>query len=384
MINTLAVSGYRSLRDVKVQLNAVTVVSGPNGSGKSNFYRALRLLADVAQGRIISALAQEGGLNSTLWAGPETISRRVRSGDIETQGMVRRKPISLRLGFASDDYGYAVDMGLPQPSSTMFGRDPEIKAEALWAGEKLKRNNCFAERRGNVVTDLDKSGRRQIRLQNLASYDSMMTHAADPIDARELLDLRERMRGWRFYDNLRVDSAAPVRQPQVGTRTTALASDGSDLAAAVQTIFEIGAAETFSHAISQAFSGAKVRIEESGNLFELSMIQPGLLRPLRVGELSDGTIRFLMLAAALLTPRAPELIVLNEPEASLHPDLLLPLTELILAASKSCQIIVVSHSGELLDNLRGGPDTSSISLKKDLGETVIEQSDYVPWEWPKR
>ena len=80
MLRTLAISGYRSLRDVRVELGALNVVTGPNGSGKSSLYRALRLLADIAQGRITRSLALEGGLTSTLWAGPESIGRAVRQG----------------------------------------------------------------------------------------------------------------------------------------------------------------------------------------------------------------------------------------------------------------------------------------------------------------
>jgi predicted ATPase len=60
VITKVAISGYRSLRDVKIVLGTLNVVTGPNGSGKSSLYRALRLLADVAQGRIIQSLAGEG------------------------------------------------------------------------------------------------------------------------------------------------------------------------------------------------------------------------------------------------------------------------------------------------------------------------------------
>ncbi len=65
----LAIAGYRSLRDLRVALGPLDVVTGPNGSGKSSLYRALRLLAEVAQGRVVQSLAAEGGLPSTLWAG---------------------------------------------------------------------------------------------------------------------------------------------------------------------------------------------------------------------------------------------------------------------------------------------------------------------------
>ncbi|MEO8040183.1 MAG: AAA family ATPase, partial [Betaproteobacteria bacterium] len=62
MLRALAVTGYRSLRDLVVPLGALTAVTGPNGAGKSNLYRALRLLADTAQGRVVASLAREGGL----------------------------------------------------------------------------------------------------------------------------------------------------------------------------------------------------------------------------------------------------------------------------------------------------------------------------------
>ena len=84
MIGTLAISGYRSLRDVRLELSSLNVVTGANGSGKSSLYRALRLLADIAQGRIVQSLAQEGGLQSTLWAGPENFGRDVKSGRFPT------------------------------------------------------------------------------------------------------------------------------------------------------------------------------------------------------------------------------------------------------------------------------------------------------------
>ncbi len=90
MITRLAIAGYRSLRDVRVALGRLTVVTGANGSGKSSLYRALRLLADVAQGRVIASLAAEGGLPSTLWAGPAVIGRAVKRGIHPVQGTVRQ------------------------------------------------------------------------------------------------------------------------------------------------------------------------------------------------------------------------------------------------------------------------------------------------------
>ena len=86
MITQLAIAGYRSLRNVTVRLSQLNIVTGANGSGKSNLYRALRLLADSARNGAVAALAREGGLASTLWAGSPGTGRTARQGRPMLQG----------------------------------------------------------------------------------------------------------------------------------------------------------------------------------------------------------------------------------------------------------------------------------------------------------
>ena len=383
MITRLAVAGYRSLRDVVLEVAQLTLITGANGSGKSSLYRSLRLLAEAAQGRLIASLAAEGGLSSTLWAGPERFSREMKSGAQPVQGTVRSRPVSLRLGFSGDDFGYAIDLGLPEPMHP-FQRDPEIKVEAMWTGEMLGRANLFAERRGQAVSlrHAD-TGEWRSALSNLLPFDSMVTHCADPTDGLELLLMRERMRNWRFYDTLRTDVDAPARRPQVMTYTPVLGSDGADLAAAIATIIAIGDGGALEDAVADAFPGS--RVEVNGDDYGVvAMRQPGLLRPLGAKELSDGTLRYLLLIAALLSPRPPEIMILNEPEASLHPSLLDALARLLVLASRRTQIVLVSHSERLIDSLRGEYSVHEIALSKRLGETLIEDHDPPRWVWPKR
>jgi predicted ATPase len=383
LITRLAVAGYRSLRDLTLELGPLNIVTGANGSGKSSLYRSLRLLSEAAQGRLVSSLAMEGGLSSTLWAGPERISREMRSGEHPVQGTRRSGPVSLKLGFSADDFGYAIDLGLPILGGP-FARDPEIKAEAMWTGEILGRSNVFAERRGPVVRlRRGETGEWRNSLDTLSSFDSMVTHCADPDDGLELLLMRERMRSWRFYDNLRADLEAPARRPQIATYTPVLASDGSDLAAAIATIFAIGDDRALADAVNDAFPGSRVSLG-GGDYRSVEMHQEGLLRPLVASELSDGTLRYLLLVAALLSPRPPELMILNEPESSLHPSLLDALARLLSKAAQACQIVVVSHSDRLVEALRREGRADEFLLEKQFGETRIGGATGSRWVWPSR
>src|ERR1700676_1479095 len=175
MITRLAISGYRSLREIRVPLGALNVVTGANGSGKSSLYRALKLLADIAQGRIMQSLAAEGGLQSTLWAGPESFSRAMKAGTQPVQGLVRKNPVSLKLGFSGKDYGYAIDLGLPADSG-IFLNDPAIKVESLWTGERLGRANAFAIRTGPFVRIRNDNGEWRGAYHHLATFGRRTTH----------------------------------------------------------------------------------------------------------------------------------------------------------------------------------------------------------------
>ena len=129
MIRVLAFDGYRSLCDLRLELDQLTVITGGNGTGKSNVYRALKLLVDAAEGNLGRALAREGGMPSALFAGPDRPTKTGGGG------------LRLSIGFSDQAYAYELRLGLPSraPGSTLFLFDPEVKEETIrtYSGVRL-------------------------------------------------------------------------------------------------------------------------------------------------------------------------------------------------------------------------------------------------------
>jgi predicted ATPase len=344
-------------------MQAINVLTGPNGCGKSNLYNSLVLIGRAAQGQFARAIAEEGGTPSVFWAGGE----RVRY-------QRKKPPKRVVLGFEGEEFGYELQAGLPSANElalgTMFGLDPRVKEEYIWIAKTkprvlmLKRDEPSAWLRnaeGNMVT----------YPMAVSKCESVLSQIIDPHLYPEISRVRNQILNWRFYHHFRTDANSPVRQPQIGVQTTVLSDDGSDLAASLQTILEIGDDAALREAIADAFGGATLQMEANETIFSIRLQVPGLLRPLFARELSDGQVRFLCLCAALLSPRPPSLLALNEPETSLHPDLIEALARLIVRVSRHTQLWITTHSLALADRIEQHSGLSRVRLCMVEGETQV-------------
>ncbi len=357
-IQEIEISGYRSIDDLKLELGNVTVLVGPNGCGKSNIYQSINLIAAAATGQFARRIAEEGGMQSILWAGPRGKNEKPR----------------ICLSVTYEELKYTLAFGIIPVSERVglafFMRDPDIKEETVEIDSGRRMVTLLNRKRSSIVAK-NMDGRDQNYPDALAPSESVLSELREPQKFPELSTLRSEFLRWRFYHDFRTDLHSPIREPKLATLTPILSQDGDDLASTIATIRSVGDGERFNSAISNAFPSSSLNIYEVDGALELRMSVPGVHRAISAREFSDGTLQYLCILAALLTPRPAPFMVLNEPETSIHPDLFQPMSELIISASKNSQILLTTHSRDLAASL-SKKKAKVIQLEKVDGATCIK------------
>jgi predicted ATPase len=367
MLREVTVRAYRSLRDLTLRLPQVAVLTGPNGCGKSNCYRALQLLHAAATGRLAEFFSEEGGMPSALWAGPRSM----------------KKPVRIEVEAVLDEFRYRIAIGLPTPHApnpgamaSAFSLDPLVKEEEIaLALPGRARPVPMVTRVQNLVKLRGEGGEGAVLTEPLDPSESMLSQLSDPSRFPELALARATLGLWRFYHQFRTDRESPLRQPRPAVRSPVLAASGVNLVSALQTLVELEGREPLDRAIADGFPGGGWRIDFSDpTRLALTLTLPGLFRPIGATEWSDGTLRYLCLVAALLTPRPPPFLVLNEPETSLHPRLVEAVAALVVKAASRCQVLITTHAQPLADAIARACATTPIRLALHGGATVDADS----------
>ena len=351
----IRIEGYRSIRSLGMPLESLNVLEGPNGVGKTNLYQGLALLRSAALGTIAHDIVVEGGVSSVFWAG------RRRAKEI----------VRLKLRAEWDEMDYRIEIGLPAPTEAALPLEPLVKLEeaGITAGN---RRVSMMSRQGPAITLRNDEGRRETRDNVLLASQTALAGLIDTERYPVLGQIRQTLMDWRFYHGFRVDTGSPLRRPCPAVATPSLASDGHDLAAVFETLARVrGDTSELDMAVGDAFPGAALTSTTQDGRCSFSLQLSDMQRPFAAHELSDGTLRYLALAGALAGYRLPAFIALNEPEASLHPDLMPALARMITAASRRTTLWVVTHSAELAQAIASETGVLARQVIKKDGATSL-------------
>jgi len=358
-LTEFSIRNYRSVKAAWLKLDRLTVIVGPNGSGKSNLYRAIYLLASTASGRLARNVSEEGGMSSVLWSGKynETDRRRIDLS-VKTEGLqydLSFAPLSKSLGGGNE---------------SPFRNDLEILKEEIHISKGQSKTRILRRSKAEIQM-LDSKGVKVDYTMRVPANESILFGIREPHRFPQLSGLRQEFLNWRFYHHFRTDRDSPLRRPQLAILTPRMAHDGSDFVSAIATILQHGDKNGFLLGLDDAFPQSNIEVSESTSGLRIRMESPDLRRAFDTRELSDGTLQYLCLLAALYSVDPPSVLVINEPETSLHPDLFEPLARLLVDASNRSQIWITTHSRDLADYIVELSGYSPIELEKVEGETKL-------------
>ena len=365
LIQRLQVSGMLSFgpEGVDLPMERLNVLIGPNGSGKSNFIEALALL-QAAPHDLSAPVRRMGGISEWLWKGDSEL-KLAAVGAIITYP-TGSKPLrhTLLMGQQGErfevrlehigDYRYNLD---DEPSNDYYvSTDDKVEINGLVESSSSDRRMRTLDR-GAVHRDA-----------------SILSQREDPDAYPELAWLQDQYRKIRLYRNWEFGPDAGLRRsPMADEPSTFLTERGENLPLVLSKL-RGDRRQRFVKSLQQLYDGIEdFQIEVGGGRAELFVVEKGAgARYIPASRLSDGTLRYMALAAILLDPEPPPLVVIEEPELGLHPDLTLGIGRMLVEASQRMQLVVTTHSTGLIDALDECP-SSVVVCEKDDGASVFER-----------
>ncbi len=376
------IEGYRSLKSVTWSPRSLNVLIGPNGSGKSNLLRSLALFQRAVTNQDFSKdLLQQGGIQNVLWDRRSTALRwQVLSQPIEGFHKRAEPPQHLM---------YILDVQ-PAPWLPNGYRIALEELRECYYVRKTWEFEYLLKRTGATAVLDDESPERNVTNKDELPPDQTLI-ALNPLATPSTWLFRNAIETWGVYHDLQVYEGAPIRQAAVARVESRVAPDGQNLVPVLHTLYTSN--REFKRQLDAAMKTA------FGDEYEEIVFPPAEDRKISLrirwkslrteqsaAELSDGTIRFLLLATILANPSAGELIAIDEPEVGLHPGMLPIVAEFAAGAAQHKTVILTTHSPQFLDAFKenlpsttvaqciGGETKLSVLKGEDLGRWLQEFS----------
>ncbi|AOY60541.1 AAA family ATPase [Desulfococcus multivorans] len=328
-INRIKIGGFRRLLKVDLPVRPFMVLIGANGVGKTSFLDALSILSASASSNLNSMLSQFGGIANLLTRGKsEDLSFLV---DMTVPG---HEPLEYELRLAPKGTGYSISRELLSQKRQGF-------------------NNPFRhiESSDGDIRYYETEENRLVRPD--WEHNPLETSLSQvPKMFRQPEELRRILATATQYHVLDVGPRAPVKMPQPMKPATLPGPDGGDLVPYLYYLREVDR-ERF-EIIIDSLRAAFQDFEElsfppvAAGMLAMTWKDKQFNKPIYMNELSEGTLRFLWLVSLLQSPNLSTITMIDEPEVSLHPELLSLLADLMREASKRTQLIVATHSDRFI------------------------------------
>ena len=386
LLHRLRVSGLLSFgpKGIDLPMEPLNVLIGPNGSGKSNFLEAMALL-QAAPRDISEPISRMGGVREWLWKGPEALESFTLEAFIgyPPGGLIRHSmTLADRNGRPDviDERLEPSEAHANERAALSYYRPPQDEEAAMEfskANAEAARLDAEKKRKVGEWSTPRMIARYRpgaIDFASDAQPDQSLLSWAATTDYPALWHLKEQYRGIRLYRNWSFGPSAEFRRSQSAHgRADFLDDQGTNLAL-VLSHFQGQNKRQLVTALQKLYHGiVDITCPVTGGTVALYLEETDN-RTIPATRLSDGTLRYLCLLAVLLHPEPPPLVVIEEPELGLHPDLLPTISDLLRAASERTQLIVTTHSDVFVDALTEVPASVVVCEKHD-GQTQMRRLD---------
>ncbi len=354
----------------------MNVLIGPNGSGKSNLLRAIELLQEAGVSDLDNAIVRQGGIGALLWDGQaQKIGWQITV--IPLGAPIFSQYLSLRyeLSLLSQRFltGYSIEREILEECPNANAGD-SLGFE--YFRRDLNRAVFFHADGQNITATPDRLEERRTLLSQTSSV----------LSNQQIFLFREYLKSWRIYQDFAVHQDSAVRKSAITRRESRLSPNGNNLVTALHTLYstERGFRDQLIDAMRAAFGSDFEELEfppAEDQRIQMRVRWKSLTRIDSAADLSDGTLKFLMLIAILANPSRGDLVAIDEPEIYLHPSMFPVIAELAVEAAKTSQIIFTTHSPEFLTAI-GTHNPITAVLQNVEGETklnVLDQHEMKRW-----